>query len=92
MIKSVLKRLKQAGFGDHCLEGWEPGKFYFRYDFPDSNPDDAWDTCVDVMDSLHEVGLELNDYLLEHDCISGDLVDLEREQLQECIARIEEEK
>jgi len=47
------------------------GGYYFRFDFHESNNSD--DMLQELREDLRETGLELVDFCVEHDCISGDI-------------------
>ena len=86
----ILDKLKEVGYED-CLEYYE-GEPYFRYDFPSCDSDEAWDTYIAVIETLFTVNLELHQPDLEHDCLTGDLVDVERLKLKTAVEIIEIEK
>jgi len=56
---------------------YEDGKPWLRFDIDDCGPHEQWDEYCDVQDGLKRFGLKLVDPLVEHDCISGDIVYLE---------------
>lgn len=44
---------------------------YLRYDTGDSTYDDNWSEYCEMQDDLKELGWEITDVYIEHDCISG---------------------
>ncbi len=50
------------------------GVIWLRYDTDDSDPKEQWDNFVEVQEGLRRFGLQLDEALVEHDCISGNLI------------------
>jgi hypothetical protein len=50
------------------------GTLWLRYDTTDSDLKERWDNFVDVQERLRQFGVQLDDVLIEHDCISGNLI------------------
>jgi hypothetical protein len=55
----------------------ETDGLYFRYDTEDSTQKENWDVYCDIQDTLREYGYILEDPYIEHDCISGNVVEYE---------------
>ena len=53
------------------------GDWWLRYDTDDSDPKEQWENYIMVQDDLRDYGLKLDDAQIEHDCISGDVMEID---------------
>ena len=72
MLISEIKQKFKGTIFEGCLQV-EAGLPWLRYDIDDCGPKEQWDEYIDVVNGLKELGLELVDPYVEHDCISGGL-------------------
>lgn len=57
---------------------------YFRRDhYEPENPKDTWDIYLDCQEELKELGLQIDDPCVEHDCVSGNVIPLHVESFNE---------
>jgi len=77
----ILSKVIGTEFESHIqFEGDKP---WLRYDTDDCGPKEQWDVYCGVAESLKQIGLELVEPLVEHDCISGYLKLIEVESVVE---------
>lgn len=69
---NVLDRIKGTPY-EGCVTRDSDG-FYFRDDIGDQDPKEASEIFYIVVQDLADLGLELIDPMVEHDCISGGIV------------------
>lgn len=72
--KSISRRVEEynANFGMEILT--LPDGYFFRRDTDDSDSKEQSDNYTEAKEDLAVHGLELSDPLVEHDCISGNVV------------------
>lgn len=89
-MDNIIDRLAGTEL-DGCVTKDSEG-FYFRYDFPESDPDESWEEYIFISSILDAHGLYLCDSCTEHDCISGEVRDVTRDLLKEEVGKIEAER
>jgi hypothetical protein len=58
---------------DSSIDAHE-GKLYFRHDvFPEATSKENWTRYCEIQEQLKELGWELIDPYIEHDCVSGQI-------------------
>jgi len=72
-IQTAREKLKGSSY-EYCVEDDEDGA-WLRVDTDDSTSKENWTEYCMIQDELREYGLTLDDPYIEHDCISGTLVE-----------------
>lgn len=71
-LGEINELLKGSEF-EKCVNVDNRGELWLRYDIDDCDPKEQWSEYCEVSEGLRRFGLELDDPLTEHDCISGGL-------------------
>ena len=90
-ITTIQTRLKGTLF-EGCVTLDEDGEFYFRYDTTDNDSREAYEEYCEVVDILDSYGLLLHDHYVEHDCITGVVVDREWHKLRQEVLSISKQR
>lgn len=71
-LEGLVELLDGSEF-EGCIfsEGGDP---WLRFDIDDCGPKEQWDEYCDVLERLKRFGLSLEDSVVEHDCISGKII------------------
>ncbi len=72
-IETARTKLKGSPY-ENCVEQDNDGA-WLRVDTDDNDPKEAWTEYCFVLEDLREHGLALDEAQLEHDCISGTLIE-----------------
>lgn len=71
---NVVKEAFKDSYLKDCFSVMDGNAIYFRRDTEDSDSRQQWDNYIDVCDELRSKGYKFIEPQIEHDCITGDVV------------------
>lgn len=76
-VAEILAKVVSHGYDQSIVDG-KPWMLIYVSEIPDADPgDSSWDRYLEIQESLAAVGLMLVDAYLEHDCVSGEVQEVQ---------------